>query len=346
MKKMATKCFRQAINIIASITGIITLCSSCLRDDKMDDCETEGPVRIYFSYDQAVRITTNNDSIGIVKGIQTADLEGITQIDLYVFDATSNLFVEKYTDLSPELINNTYAMQIDLAPGNYKFVTWGGLKKSDFAIAPVTPVKQGSLFSDFSVNYIFQDDTIRSNIENLYFGSRNDVKITGSDSVAIFLRQDTYTFNLVVGGTALVPGDEYQVVIKDNNSSISFENIPNNAPSHNYRAPFLTTHSLNEWEASRSTLLIDRNRKPTLRFFRNGQPMILAGMTEGLDLVKLLLQYEKNGIQIDFKTMYEFDIRFTLDGDPDDESSISIGVEIGSWNHTITDDSQLPGVIP
>jgi hypothetical protein len=331
--------------------GLTTLFHSCIGDG-LEVCPVDNKILVYFNYQKAERVTTRADSIGVVKGIEDEDAAAVTQIDLYVFDANTNLFVDKFTDLSPNLNEkDVYCMTISIPAGKYKFVAWGGMKKTDFAVSPVTPVKGGSAFSDFSVNYLFHGDTINADIENLFYGVSVDeyglpmenVRITGADTVHIDLRQDTYTFNITMTGTALKQESDYQAVITDNNSYFDFDNTLVSAPSHNYKAAFEYRSFVQPetWVASRTTLQIDRDRKPMLRFFRDGYPWVINGMVDGYDLVYLLLQYEKSGIYIKFEEMYVFDIRFVVNGDPDDSSSISVGVEIGEWRISMEDDSPL-----
>jgi hypothetical protein len=306
---------------------------SCINDG-LEPCDVDNQIRVYFNYIDAERVPMRSDGIGVVRGIQLTDAEAVTQIDLYVFDANTGLFIDKFTDLSPNLEEKgLYCMIIDIPAGEYTFVAWGGMKKADFAVSPVTPVKGTSTYSDFSVNYLFHGDTISANIENLFYGARSNVRVVEADSINVDLRQDTYTFNITLTGTALREEDQYQVVITDNNSYYNFDNMRINAPSHNYKSAF--SYSDQTWYTSRTTLQIDRNRKPMLRFFRNGIPWVINGMEDGIDLISLLLEYDDS---IDFLNMYVFDIKFTVDGDPDDTGSISIGVEIGEWHHYVVDD--------
>ena len=50
----------------------------------------------------------------------------VSSIDLYVFDARSGRFVDRFTESSDVLKTPGYRMPLDLEPGSYTFVAWGG----------------------------------------------------------------------------------------------------------------------------------------------------------------------------------------------------------------------------
>ncbi|MDR2121065.1 MAG: FimB/Mfa2 family fimbrial subunit [Tannerella sp.] len=311
--------------------------------------DTVGKVRVFFDYMEATE--TSSADMGIRKGIRRGDLESVSQVDLYIFDSTG-VFIDKYTDMQPLLRQkDTYCMEIELSAGKYTFVAWGGLQKTDFAVTPASPAKKLSRFNDFTVNYRFEGDTIILPVENLYYGIIENTSIRISDSLRIHLRQDTYTFNIKLAGSAVRQGsgigvndsEIFEMLITDNNSCYDFTNKPVSAPTHIYKTGFNPTPDRTIWNASRTTLLVDNDRKPVLRFFRNGRVWKLRGMNEGIDLVKLIKQYTaekytaESGDPLDFTTMYEFYLTFNIEGDPDDESSLSVEIEIGNWKLSSSD---------
>jgi hypothetical protein len=325
---------------------------SCL-NDSLNDCDPLIPtppptfgdtikkMRVFFDYEEET--SANYVDLGIRKGIRRGDLESVSQLDLYIFDATG-LYIDKYTDRQPYLRQkDTYCIEFELPVGNYMFVAWGGLQKIDFAVTPASPIRRISRFNDFSVNYRFEGDTIVSQVENLYYGMMENVAVGLSDSLRIRLRQDTYIFNIKLCGSAVRQSPSigvseiFESLITDNNSYYNFRNEPVNAPTHIYKTGFNPNAEHTEWEASRTTLLVRSDRKPILRFFRNGKAWKVKGM-EGIDLVKVLQDYaSERRILLDFTAMYEFNLTFTIDGDPDDESSLSVGVSIGDWAQTLSD---------
>jgi len=339
MKLKTKKHFSKAL--LAAVAGVVLLMSSCVNDN-LENCPPSDLIRVYFPYERATRITTPSDSIGVVKGIQPEDMNNLSQMDLYIFDGETDGYLGKYTDLSPAVgQTDVYSMTLTLAPGRYKFVAWGGLRRTDYAVAPVTPVEKVSSFRDFSVNYMFTGDTVTADIDKLFYGVNADVVIVGGDSIAVPIRQDTYTFNITLAGTAIRPDDQFRVAITDNNNHYDFNNAVISAPSYTYLSDFKSVADYADDDYSvittRRTLLIDRDREPVMRIYRNGTPWRLRGYDEGIDLVALVLNYEKRGIQIDFKSMYEFDIKITIDGNPDDETSLTVGVKIGDWSQSSSD---------
>ncbi|MDR1780419.1 MAG: FimB/Mfa2 family fimbrial subunit [Tannerella sp.] len=337
------KCVLRAGLTMASVAvAAMLLLGSCI-GDKLEPCPP-GATRVFFPYERALRITSQADSIGVIRGIQPEDMNNLSQMDLYIFDAETDGYLGKYTDLSPGVgTTDRYSMTlVNLAPGRYKFVAWGGLKRTDYAVAPVTPVEQVSTFRDFSVNYMFTGDTVTADIDKLFYGVNDNVVIVGGDSVDVPLRQDTYTFNITLGGTAVTPDDQFRVAITDNNNHYDFSNAPITAPKYTYLSYFhpvvnYADDETYEVTTTRRTLLVDRDREPIMRIYRNGETWRLRGYEEGINLVALVLNYEKRGIHIDFSAMYEFDIRITVDGNADDYTSMSVNVEIGDWKVTSND---------
>ncbi|MDR0758176.1 MAG: FimB/Mfa2 family fimbrial subunit [Tannerella sp.] len=339
--------------------GLSLSFQSCINDDLSGCVDPPKPppppvdsvkkVRVFFDYEESLSTAsaTNEDEMAIESGIRLRDLESVSQLDLYIFSAKTGLFIEKQTDRQPYLsLKATYCVELELpVDDSYRIVAWGGLQKSDFAVAPVTPIKNSSRFEDFLINYHFQGDTIVTQIENLYYGMIEAAAPAVSDSFRMRLRQDTYAFNIKLAGTAVrrpgISDTEIHAVISDNNSTYNFNNIPVSGPTHCYKTLF-EQNTEGEWFASRSTLLVDEYRRPVLRFFRNGAVWKLPGMTEGIDLINLLQHYaEERRIMLDFSTMYVFNLKFTINVvDPGDETSLSVGVDIGDW-HFVPDDKEL-----
>jgi hypothetical protein len=333
---------------------------SCI-GDSLEDCQDPyiediaRTLRVYFDYEESSTVSNSADSLAIERGVRQLNMEAVSQVDLYVFNAETGLFVDKYTDLQPRLMQKSiYYMSLSLLPGRYRFVAWGGLQRSDFAVAPVTPVKQGSHFNDFSVNYLFQGDTVTAGIGNLYYGILNDVEVAipsraaaDYDSLRINIRQDTYTFNIRLAGTAVtrqfgsnteLTDDVFEAVIVDNNSFYNFNNRPVGAPTYCYKSSFVPGNDLApEWNTSRTTLLVDEDRRPVLKFYRNGQPWQINEMEEGIDLVRVLQNYASGRLKLDFSVMYVFNIKFTINGNPNDASSLAVSLDIGDWHHAIKD---------
>ncbi|MDR1407574.1 MAG: FimB/Mfa2 family fimbrial subunit [Tannerella sp.] len=359
MKRASKKYFLQVI--LATVFGTCLFFQSCINDN-MDDCapapyvsgDTVRSVRIFFEYDDVEQITdADPEVLTVEKGIRPSNMDAVSQVDLYVFDAVTGVYIDKYTDLQPTLRQKgIYYMPVSLAAGYYKFVAWGGLRRSNFAIAPVTPIKHISHFSDFSVNYLFPGDTITAGVDNLYYGVLDNVVITPStraeayDSLRLHLRQDTYMFNIRIDGTAVRSSDPvddvFETVIAANNSYYDFDNSLISAPTNYYKSGFSPVDDTGtEWYTSRSTLMInDRGTiraRPMLKFYRNGEPWRINGLDEGIDLIDILQRYAVGRLQLDFTTMYVFYMRFTIDGNPDDETSLSVGVSIGNWNFSVSD---------
>ena len=55
----------------------------------------------------------------------------VKSVDLYVFDAQTNAFVAHYAEQGAPLTQEGYLMKLDLEPGTYNFLAWGGLANNN-----------------------------------------------------------------------------------------------------------------------------------------------------------------------------------------------------------------------
>lgn len=292
---------------------------SCIKED-MDDCPTD--IRVYFDYLPATYAT-------IKEGINP---EQVTRMNLYWFDAETNLLLGEVVDENPELSSDYYITIPTLQAGEYKFIAWGNLKDC-YTLLPETPVIGTTTFDQLAVNLnSIEEDCVKTKIAPLFFGKSGIIELKQgvfSKEVRIPLMQDTYTFNLKVNGQ-LSANNSYKIVISDSNTLLDFENFYVACPSVNYISECSFSQK-NTITGSLTTMKVDRGRSPILKVINQrdeATPVFEA------DLIDLILKLEtQHKIEIDFSQMYEFDIEITIDNG-------SFAISINGWK-IIYDESQL-----
>lgn len=274
--------------------------TSCIKED-MDDCPSG--INVYFDYLPATYAN-------VKEGINPKD---VSQINLYYFDAATDLFLGTATDESVELGQNYYMTIPALNTGEYKFVAWGNLK-GNYSIEPETPQVGVTTFNQLRayLNSV-ERDSIKSKVTPLFFGGKSvELKKTGvsTQEIRIPIIQNTYTINLKVNG-ALDVKNRYKYIISDNNTYLGFDNSYIASTTVHYIAEcgYPEKGSLN---GSITTMRISEGRAPVLKVLKYGNeedPIFRA------NLVELILKLEKeHKIEIDFSNMYEFDIEVTIKG--------------------------------
>lgn len=94
------------------LTGL-ALCTSCSAIyDYEGDCEPH--YRVEFRYDRNLKFAD-------------AFASEVKSVSLYLFDGEGR-FVHRFDDSSEALASGSYSMSVDVEPGDYRMVTWAGLK--------------------------------------------------------------------------------------------------------------------------------------------------------------------------------------------------------------------------
>jgi Protein of unknown function (DUF1812). len=274
--------------------------NSCIKDD-LSDCPSS--IRIYFDYLPATYAN-------IKEGINPDE---VTRMNLYWFDAETDLFLGVEVDEAPELGLSDYFMTIPtLKTGEYKFVAWGNLE-DEYSLLPEEPVVGSTTFDRFTVTLnTVVNDSVKNKISPLFFGKSEPKKIQLGElapEVTIPIVQDTYTINLTVDGK-LDTGGNYHYVISDSNTFFDFNNA---------YVPSTTVHYMTDCgkpqngklNGSLTTLRIGKGRNPILKVLDTRDE---ADPVFSINLVDLILDLETlHKVEIDFDHMYEFDINVTID---------------------------------
>lgn len=274
--------------------------NSCIKDD-LSDCPSS--IRIYFDYLPATYAN-------IKEGITPDDVE---QMNLYWFDAETNLFLGAEVDEAPELSSSDYFMTIPtLKTGEYKFIAWGNLK-DEYSLLPEEPVVGSTTFDKFTVTLnTIVNDSVKTKITPLFFGQSTVTSIkagTFSPEVRIPIIQDTYTVNLTVDGK--INGNRrYRYVISDSNTFLGFDNAYIPCSTVHYMTNCGTPEK-GKIKGSLTTLRISEGRSPVLKVIDTEDE---ADPVFKINLIELILDLEvQHKVEIDFDNMYEFDIEVTID---------------------------------
>lgn len=274
--------------------------NSCIKDD-LSDCPSS--IRIYFDY---LPTTYAN----IKEGITPDDVK---QMNLYWFDAETDLFLGMKVDEAPDLSSSDYFMTIPaLKYGEYKFIAWGNLK-DEYSLLPKEPVVGSTTFDKFTVTLnTIVNDSVKHKIKPLFFGQSMKTTIKAgefSPEVRIPIVQDTYTINLTVTGK-INENKRYRYVVSDSNTFFDFNNA---------YVPCSTVHYMTDCGApekgkikeSVTMLRISKGRSPILKVIDiedETNPIFK------INLIELILDLEvQHKVEIDFDNMYEFDIEVTID---------------------------------
>lgn len=123
----------------------------------------------------------------------------VKQVNLYVFDEEGK-FVGTYTEQREEVLPEDFRMKLDLLPGKYKFLVWGGLDNfyGHIALTPgVSTLKDMMLMVNQNRSTI-----INKELSPLFYGFLDDVEVVGDyqKEVIVPLMKNTNIIRLVMKG--------------------------------------------------------------------------------------------------------------------------------------------------
>jgi len=192
--------------VLIITVSVLSACSAVV-DDK-SDCKDE--CRIHFKYDYNMKFAD-------------AFANEVEQVDLYVFDDKGS-FVKKLTDKGNALKNDGYYMKLNLSPGKYHLVAWGGLDGESFSTDSLT---SASTLNDLKVALKSTDQKSDKDLHPLWHGEVNEINITGTfQEQTISLTKDTHRVRVVlqqINGDS-VDNKAFRFEITDDNSLINYGN--------------------------------------------------------------------------------------------------------------------------
>ncbi len=127
--------FKPAYILLLSAAATAGLSSCALVDDDLDACRVGVQLRFLYDY--------NLESAN-------AFPSQVHCLTLHVYDGQGS-FVRTVTDTSSKLADENYRMPVDLAPGTYHAVAYGGIACDKASFAHDAEPAGGSLFSDIAM---------------------------------------------------------------------------------------------------------------------------------------------------------------------------------------------------
>jgi hypothetical protein len=217
--------FVKLMSVSICLLSFLFLTQGCV-DDDLSVCG----VRLSFNYTED---TPDNKFASDVK-----------KANVYIFDATTGVFVNEYTATSSQLVNG-HILPITLATGTYDFITWGNIgdefEKTDFVPGVTT-------FDEARLTLHVLDNTLREYPDSMYYGSMRDIKI-GADSLVanqtidLKLKRNNKRINVTTRGlydeksTITDPSaPSFYCLITSKNGAYKFDNNPT-GEQYKYIAP-------------------------------------------------------------------------------------------------------------
>lgn len=220
-----TRCNRLLNRTILFLIAVLPVCCCIVSCDSMffeyeGDCSTE--YRVEFIYD---------------KNMKWADAFGseVGSVNLYAFDSNDVLAWQKNERYDGEA-SDAHSISLDLLPGDYKFVAYGGLsgESSDTFVLPQTKVGETRL-EDLNCSLVRQKDEARnsvsrSNLTPLFHAMAN-VSLTENEDGGDFVFTMGMTKNTNHVRVILqqlsgedVDVDEFSFRIEEDNGLMGYDN--------------------------------------------------------------------------------------------------------------------------
>ncbi len=204
------------------IVGLALMVASCneILDNNYGDCSVE--YRVKFKYDMNLKYAD-------------AFAHEVTSVTLYAFDENGK-FVYQRTEQGEILKADNYSMPVEIAPGNYELVAWGGLEdQQSFSVPILQPnvstletltcsmnrkhvgrIADGSAYIDAELKPLFH-----GHIQKQAFSRASSQKI-----VTINLTKNTNSVRIILqelSGNSVNP-DDFIFTIDDENGLMDYKN--------------------------------------------------------------------------------------------------------------------------
>lgn len=295
-------------------------CSSCIWEDPALCPPGPEPVsyEVRFSFDYPHK----NGEFGI-----GFDPEEIKTIHIYVFDENQT-YIDTFIDSQPRISDKNYYTTFHLKPGIYNFIVYGNLT-DDYRIDPKVPEKNLTNRDDIFYYYNGRDNNniIHNYPKHLFYASLDNAVIAKPvESYVLPFTRNTYVLNFTAEGLP-VNTDGYQFSVTDTNWKYRFDNSFLPCAEINYVQNSLPGNSPNQFISTFTTLRLDRERKPLLKFYNKKSGELIYQEP----LIPLILKIEEQGIEVDFTERYEFNIHLLFGKDPV-TGSLTVDIYVNGWS--------------
>ncbi len=149
-------------------------------------------------------------------------------LTLYVYDSEGN-FLEAHTETTSVLADEAYRMEVDLEPGDYHFVAYGGLACSEASFRTVSEPTEGSALSSLETLLPQGGGVSDSELHGFYFGEL-DMTVTENtmtyDYGTVEMMKNTNNVQLMLQHLSNEPvdADAFAFSITDDNTRFDCHN--------------------------------------------------------------------------------------------------------------------------
>lgn len=156
----------------------------------------------------------------------------VKSIDLWVFRHSTGEFVGLFSDSGDALSEKDYTLSLDgLAPGEYDFIAWGGMKNTaSFTMPDASSVKKRTdLACSLNTSVLDGVPTSGERLSPLFYGALHNQTLSdryGTYTYTVCLMKDTNNINLSlqhVGGEPL-EADDFSIYMTADNGRLDHDN--------------------------------------------------------------------------------------------------------------------------
>lgn len=152
-------------------------------------------------------------------------------VTLYIYDE-QGMYIGALTETSAVLADENYRMPVDLEPGKYRLVAYGGLACPEHSFSMVSaPTTRASGYADRQVR--MDDGEAGSKLHDLFFGAQ-DVTVAGDGYVetTLYMMKDTNNIRIMlqqINSDAPLSHEDFTFAITDDNTLFAYDNslVPN-----------------------------------------------------------------------------------------------------------------------
>ncbi|MDE6810924.1 MAG: FimB/Mfa2 family fimbrial subunit [Muribaculaceae bacterium] len=197
--------------------GLLPLTSCESLYDDIEACPTGVRLRFIYEYNM------NFDN-------------AFSQVDcltLFIYDSEGN-YIGTRTGFKPEISAPEYRMTLDLEPGKYSMIAYGGMECEESSFSFVTPpesTREQDLDVELKPEYLLK--TNDKPLHHLYYGALDiEVPEPGNGTTytdgTVYMIKDTNDIRIILANETGIPTDEadFEFTIEDNNRVLNWQNLP------------------------------------------------------------------------------------------------------------------------
>lgn len=243
--------FKRYFLSFGAISVLVTLMSACqMVNEDLEECPKGLSVRFIYDYNMERANAFH------------AQVDCVT---LYIFDQTGHL-VQKISEDSEVLKDETYRMTLDIEPGNYSLMAIGGstCEKNSFDIEEINTRDH---ISTFTIRLPL-DDSRNSNVNlhDLFYGDLKDVEVKPYEmkEVNLYLVKDTNSVQISlqeIDAPYRVDASDYEFYIEADNELLDSNNMTISTGGMGYNPYDVGNRVAGFVDVSGSNITVDESMK-------------------------------------------------------------------------------------